>query len=212
MTLSSSLANSYLWSNGETARDIVATTAGNYSVVVTNANGCSAASANTTVTVNTASWAGSDNTLEICASAVATSLFDLLPGATTGGSWSGPGGLAHGDFYDPTTDAQGVYTYAVSGPPGCGTDEAIVLVTEHATPNPGTLSGSTSHCGPVNSGSLALSGSTGTLQWQKRINGGSWINFSNAGSTYSYANLPVGNYAFRVIASEPTCPSLLGPP
>jgi len=50
--LSSSSANSYLWSNGATTQSITVTSSGNYNVTVYNANGCSATSANTAVNVS----------------------------------------------------------------------------------------------------------------------------------------------------------------
>jgi len=53
--LTSSAGSSYLWSTGATTSSITVTTSGNYTVGVTNANGCSATSAPTTVTVNTPS-------------------------------------------------------------------------------------------------------------------------------------------------------------
>jgi hypothetical protein len=43
---------SYLWSNGATTQSIAVSQAGNYTVQVTNASGCQATSAATTVTVN----------------------------------------------------------------------------------------------------------------------------------------------------------------
>ena len=43
----------YLWSNGETTQSIVVNTTGNYSVIITNANGCSATSSPVAVAVNT---------------------------------------------------------------------------------------------------------------------------------------------------------------
>jgi len=52
VTLTASAANSYLWNTGATTQNIVVTTSGNYSVTVTNANGCSATSSPTIVTVN----------------------------------------------------------------------------------------------------------------------------------------------------------------
>jgi len=52
VTLTASTANSYLWNTGATTQNIVVTTSGNYSVTVTNANGCSATSSPTIVTVN----------------------------------------------------------------------------------------------------------------------------------------------------------------
>jgi hypothetical protein len=53
VTLTSSLGNSYSWSNGANTQSINVTSAGEYTVQVTNANGCkSALSAPTKVTVN----------------------------------------------------------------------------------------------------------------------------------------------------------------
>ena len=45
-------ASSYLWSTGATSQSIVASQSGTYTVIVTNANGCSTTSAATTVTAN----------------------------------------------------------------------------------------------------------------------------------------------------------------
>jgi len=52
VVLTSSAGTSYLWSNGATASSITVSTSGSYTVTVTNANGCSATSAATVVTVN----------------------------------------------------------------------------------------------------------------------------------------------------------------
>ncbi len=51
--LTSTAANGYLWSDGATTQSITATTAGNYSVVVTNSAGCSSVASNILpITVN----------------------------------------------------------------------------------------------------------------------------------------------------------------
>ncbi|MBW4361111.1 T9SS sorting signal type C domain-containing protein [Flavobacterium taihuense] len=53
VVLTSSVASSYLWSTGEVTQSITPTVAGNYTVMVTNANGCqSLSSLGTVVTVN----------------------------------------------------------------------------------------------------------------------------------------------------------------
>lgn len=67
VTLTSSAGTSYLWSNGATTQSINVSTAGNYSVQVTNAAGCqSAVSAATTVTVNAFNtWLGGSSCLEL---------------------------------------------------------------------------------------------------------------------------------------------------
>ncbi|MBL7946481.1 MAG: HYR domain-containing protein, partial [Flavobacteriales bacterium] len=54
VTLTSSSATGNLWSNGATSNSITVNTGGNYTVTVTDANGCSATSATTTVVVNPA--------------------------------------------------------------------------------------------------------------------------------------------------------------
>ena len=52
VVLSSTAGNSYLWSNGATTQSITASTSGNYSVTVTQANGCVSIAAPVAVTVN----------------------------------------------------------------------------------------------------------------------------------------------------------------
>lgn len=54
VTLTSSSVSGNVWSTGETSPSITVTQSGNYSVTATDASGCSAISANTNVTVNTA--------------------------------------------------------------------------------------------------------------------------------------------------------------
>ncbi len=73
ITLTSSSGSSYLWSNGSTTQQITTNVAGNYSVIVTYANGCSNATATTSVTVNSLPTLNisSTNTL-ICVGETAT--------------------------------------------------------------------------------------------------------------------------------------------
>ena len=52
VSLSTDIYVSYLWSTGETTQNITVTTAGNYTVYVTDINGCTGTSAVTVVTVN----------------------------------------------------------------------------------------------------------------------------------------------------------------
>ena len=51
VVLTSSAAESYLWSTGETTQSIVVTTSGNYRVNVTDDNGCSGLSEPLVITV-----------------------------------------------------------------------------------------------------------------------------------------------------------------
>jgi murein DD-endopeptidase MepM/ murein hydrolase activator NlpD len=52
ITLTASSASTYQWSNGETTQSIIVKTSGDYSVIVTDSNGCSATSTITSITVN----------------------------------------------------------------------------------------------------------------------------------------------------------------
>jgi hypothetical protein len=51
--LTSSVATTYLWSNGETTRSITVGTSGNYSVIVTQGTGCTATASSPVITVTT---------------------------------------------------------------------------------------------------------------------------------------------------------------
>jgi len=87
-----------------------------------------------TVTRNMPPNAGSNGTLSICGNAAPMNLFAQLGGSPqAGGTWTAPGGAAHGTQYDPVVDAPGVYTYTVSGAAPCGNASATVTVTETAT-------------------------------------------------------------------------------
>lgn len=88
LVLTASAGTTYLWSNGATTESITVTTAGNYSVRVTNANGCqSAVSAATEVRVTT-TWTGAVSTAWNTAGnwscdAVPDSITDVTIAATT---------------------------------------------------------------------------------------------------------------------------------
>ena len=113
-------------------------TPGVYTYTVTGLAPCTNATATVTVTENTAANAGTNGTLDVCATGTATSLFAQLGGAPqVGGAWSGPSAVIGGQ-YDPATMAPGIYTYTVTGVAPCANATATVTVTENAAPNAGT--------------------------------------------------------------------------
>ncbi|MEO8066114.1 MAG: hypothetical protein ABI599_00335, partial [Flavobacteriales bacterium] len=102
-------------------------------------NACASASATVTVTETAGPNAGTNGILNLCTNSTATNMFASLLGAPqAGGSWTAPGGVAHGATYDPATDAPGIYTYTVVGVAPCGNATATVTVTEVVGPNAGT--------------------------------------------------------------------------
>ncbi len=125
VTLTSVTGTTYLWSTGATSQSIVVTTAGSYSVRVTNANGCqSLSSLNTVVTVNTTPIVPDVETVTspTCASVTGNIHFHDLPS----GSWTlnqygtttstTPGSGDNTTIYNL---AAGTYNYTITSSNGC---------------------------------------------------------------------------------------------
>ena len=177
VTLTSSAGTSYLWSTGATTASINVTTAGNYTVQVTNAAGCqSPSSAVTTVTVNTPPsqptiTAGGPTTF--CAGGSVT----LTSSAGTSYLWSTGATTAS---INVTT--AGSYTVQVTNASGCqSTASAATVVTVNASPAAPTITagGPTTFCA---GGSVTLTSSAGTSYlWSTGATTAS-INVTTAGS------------------------------
>ncbi len=177
VTLTSSAGTSYLWSTGATTASINVTTAGNYTVQVTNAAGCqSPVSAVTTVTVNTPPaqptiTAGGPTTF--CPGGSVT----LTSSAGTSYLWSNGATTAS---INVTT--AGSYTVQVTNASGCqSTASAATVVTVNAAPAAPTITagGPTTFCA---GGSVTLTSSAGTSYlWSTGATTAS-INVTAAGS------------------------------
>ncbi len=177
VTLTSSPGTSYLWSTGATTSSINITATGNYSVKVTNANGCqSASSAVTAVTVNSLPAApvisdGGPTTFCEGGSVALTS----SPGTTY--LWSTG---ATTQNINPTTS--GTYSVRITNANGCQSSSSVpAVVTVNALPAMPviTSSGPTTFC---EGGSVTLTSSQGSdYLWSTgAITPG--INISTAGS------------------------------
>ena len=182
VTLTSSAGSTYLWSNGATTQSINVSTAGSYSVRVTNANGCqSAASAATVVTVNALPatptiTAGGPTTF--CAGGSVT----LTSSAGTSYLWSNG---ATTPSINITTS--GSYTVKVTNASGCqSAASAATVVTVNALPATPTITagGPTTFCA---GGSVTLTSSAGT----------SYL-WSNGASTPSINVTTSGSYTVKV--------------
>ncbi len=122
VTLTSSTATSYLWSTGATTQSIVVSIAGNYSVTVYNAQGLSANSSSTSVTVNSLPVVLAGNDQEVC---VGSSVLLSAAGAL---AYSWDNGVVNGQLFTP---AVGSLTYTVSGTDGnncVNTDQVVITV------------------------------------------------------------------------------------
>lgn len=72
----------------------------------------------------------------------------------------------------------------------------------------GDVTGITSNiCEGDNTGTLTLSGQTGTvLKWEKRLNGGNWTDISNTLTTYSEIPASSGNWEYRALVKNGNAP------
>lgn len=89
----------------------------------------------------------------------------------------------------------------------CNTDTSNrVTITVNPYAVAGTITGGTSVCDTINSGTLTLTSYTGTIQnWESSTDGGlTWTSISNTTATQSYTNLTDTTW-FRAIVSTGVC-------
>ena len=172
VTLTSSEAGSNQWKKngiligGETAQTLVATAAGSYTVLFTDANGCSAESAAVTVQVDPSPAAPTVTPLgptTFCAGGDVT----LVSSESAGNQWKlngTPIGGATTDTFVAT--ASGSYTVVYVDGGGCAAESAPVVVTVEPLPPQPSISAS----GPLafcSGGSVTLTSSAaGGNQWK----------------------------------------------
>lgn len=128
ITLTSTAATSYLWSSGETTQAITASTAGGYTVTVTNAAGCTKSSLATTITTN--ALPGIPVITPTGATTFCTGSSVLLTStAATSYLWS-TGAITQAI----TVSTAGSYTVTVTNSNGCTRSSATTTVTVNQNP------------------------------------------------------------------------------
>ena len=196
VTLIASTGTSYLWSSGETTQGIIANVDGPYTVTVTNANGCSATSANTNVVVN-----------PLPTVAAITGLNDVCVGSTTvlattsiGGVWSSnnsavatisPSGVVTG-----ITAGNAVLSYSITNVNGCTNSATAAMTVNAGTTATIAASGTTTFCA---GGSVTLTASAGSsYEWSTGSLNPS-ITVSTTGSYYVNVTNALGCTATSVL-------------
>lgn len=117
---------------------------GSYTYTVNGQPPCPDAQATVTVTVDPAPNAGSSGSATVCSTAPSVNLFTLLGGSPqAGGTWTTPGGTAHGGTFVPGSDPAGIYTYMVAGTGACANAQATVTMTVEPAPNAGSNANAT---------------------------------------------------------------------
>ena len=177
VTLTSSAGTIYLWSNGATTPSIYVTAAGNYTVQLTNANGCqSAVSVATVVTVNAL-----PATPTITANGPTTFCDggNVTLTSSAGSTYLWSNGATTASINITTS---GSYTVQVTNASGCQSAlSAATVITVNAIPATPTITadGSTTFC---NGSSITLTSSAGTIYlWSNGATTPS-INITSSGS------------------------------
>jgi gliding motility-associated-like protein len=87
-----------------------------------------------------------------------------------------------------------------------GATSNIVTITVDPLASGGTLTGGTTVCDTINTGTLTLTGSVGTVQnWESSTDGGTtWTSIVNTTTSYTYTNLKDTTW-FRVIVMSGVC-------
>jgi len=109
--------SSYLWSDGSTSQSLSVTSSGNYSVTVTNANGCVATSPTTVITTSqiTAPTVTSNGALEFCDGGIVSL---AVPAGYSSFMWNNGSGFSQimattsGDYYTQVINADGCSAYS----------------------------------------------------------------------------------------------------
>lgn len=110
----------------------VATT---YTYTLTGLNPCDNDQATLNVQVLPLPDAGTDGNAAICSNSIPIDLFSYLNGTPqAGGVWTDAGGTVVSAMYDPTLQAAGVFTYAVTAGFGCSPATSLVTVSLLPTP------------------------------------------------------------------------------
>jgi hypothetical protein len=178
VTLTSSSATGNTWSNGATTQSIVVSSAGNYSVTVSNGS-CSASSASVAVSVLSAPTTptiSANGATSFCQGGSVT----LTSSSATGNTWSNGA-----TTQSITVSAAGNYSVTVSNG-SCSASSASVSVSVLTAPTTPTISanGATSFC---QGESVTLTSSSAT--------GNTW---SNGATTQSITVSAAGNYSVSV--------------
>ncbi len=178
VTLTSSAGSSYVWSNGETTQTIIVSTAGNYSVTVTNENGCSSTSAATAVTVNALPTVTimASGPIEFCSGG------SVVLTASAGANYQWSNGETTQTI---TVSTSGSYSVMITNANGCSATSTATAVAVYTLPTVTIMaSGPIEFC---SGGSVALTASAGA----------SYL-WSNGETTQSNAASTAGNYSVTV--------------
>ena len=187
--LTASTGSSYKWFNGTaqvgTAATYTATTAGSYTVEVTNTGGCKATSAATVITQGATQ---STPTISSAVNSLCTGESTVLT-ASSGSSYKWFNGTTQlGTAATYTANASGSYTVEVTNTDGCKATSAAKVITVNAAPTATITTSANAFC---TGGSATLTASNGSsYKWFKGT--------TQIGTAATYTATTGGDYTVEV--------------
>jgi len=161
---------------------------------------CNDDTATVNVSISEASDAGENASVTLCTNLGTTNLFDSLGGTPqAGGTWSPTLNSGTG-LFDPVLDAEGTYTYIITGISPCPDDTATVTVSIETVPDAG-LDGTLQICSSNAPVDLfdSLGGNPET--------GGNWIPTLASSTGVFDPNIdPEGSYTYTFVSASGECP------
>lgn len=224
--------SSYLWSpGGVTTSANTITASGNYTVNVTDANGCSVNTTPKTVTVNAIpSATATNNNQSVCSgnsiAPISLGTSNNVTGTTFNWTRTTPSGIsgtvpvsATGSMADITgtlsnsNSSSVTVTFTITpygpAPTNCqgSSISASVVVYPASVGGTVSVSGNSTICYGTNK-TLNLTGYTGTIvKWQSSIDGGvNWSDIANTTASYTATNL-IATTQFRAVVQSGVCPA-----
>src|SRR6185436_17460578 len=126
----------YNWSNGSVSQDLTNVPAGNYSVIVTDANGCTISTSGVTITQPAAALASTNSHVNVlCRNNTTGSINITVTGGTAPYSYDWSNGA---NTEDISNISAGSYTVTITDNNGCTSASAAITVTQPAAILAGT--------------------------------------------------------------------------
>jgi len=189
LSVTQASGNSYIWSNptgasGATTEDLQNVPAGNYTVTVTSANGCTASASATVLENSTAiTLTGSATANTSCTGANGSIDLTASPSGVYDYIWSNPSGAGGANTEDLQNLAAGTYTVTVSAGGNCTSTASFTVPNNSGAPDL-TTAVTPATCGQSN-GSIDLTASP------SGVYGFVW---SVGETTEDLQNFPAGSY------------------
>ena len=180
----------YSWSNGSTGQNLVNAPAGNYSVIVTDANGCTDGATAITISQPAAALSSSVSSISgvSCNGGNNGSINLNISGGTTPYTYSWSSGATTQDLNGVVS---GTYTVTITDANGCTTINSGIAVSQPAAALNTSVSTATPvSCNSGSNGSITLNVSGGTTPY-------TYI-WSNGSTTQNITNISAGSYTVTV--------------